>query len=269
MGKQAKLEAADKPPGKRTVFEKLTVPLSDREVSELGIKHAEARVEYLRLEKEKHEMDVEFNAKLKTLDAEQDSLARQVNARSSEIDVECEEIHDDARKMVEVWRLAPRELLKTREMTVQEKGAAFTRKQPGLPGLLDGTDLVDDADRATAAGARDDDDADDEDRSPNQEADLRDVAKNFVAPSKNNDLGLPGRGDENGPADEEPEEEDDGEPIEASGEEEPPEGAPARRTDPAPPPDAGEIIEHKGQSLRRVPRGPRDPGNGQPEAPKR
>jgi hypothetical protein len=219
MGKEPNESAAARP-----LTEKVAVPLSDREVAELGMKLAETRARTGRMEREKKDVDTDYNAKLKTLEAEQDTLAKQINERQSEIDVAVKEVPDDARKMVCIVRLDNGALLRTREMTTKEKGEAFTRKQPGLPGMLEGTDLVDAADKQEGA----------------------------ASPFDGNDLGLPGRGDENGPGDEE----DDADAPPAEDDE------PADPRDTERPPPADDVIEHKGQQLRRVPRG------HQPDAPK-
>jgi hypothetical protein len=243
MGKAEKTHPKDETTEPLT--ELISVELSDREVAELGRKLARTRIEQITLDKEYAEVKADFSARLRALSCEIDLLAKQVNDRTTEIEIPVELVFDDARSTVAIVRAGDGEVLRTRDMTVQEKGAAFTRRQTTLPGLLESTDLVDAKDH--------------QDETDRQDAAVA-AARPFLgddgyepapSPFDDNHLGLPGRGDENSPDDEEPEpapDEDDG-PVPASSEEEPPESA-------------QDFIEHKGQHLRRVSR-KRSPG---PEA---
>jgi hypothetical protein len=279
---------------KPLLTERISVELSDREIALLGAKLAETRLNQIAIDKEFSAVKSEFSAKLRALGVEIDLLAKQVNARVADVDIAVEEIHDDDRKMVIVVRHDTGDVLRTREMTAQERGAAFTRRQHALPGILDGTDLVDEADRAVrselhpAWGGHGPGDLQD----PTDRQDAALAAERPFLSDENEDAAARCRGcdhvhkgrdlayicarcpcpirprgfAEEGPDDEEPvEDDDDPGPIRASDEEEPPE---ARPTDPLPPPTIeDDFIEHKGQHLRRVVRSPKD--NGQPEAPKR
>jgi len=115
------------------MFEKVAVRLEDPEVLKLGKELAEKRVAYNALAEEKGEALKTFNAKLNTMDAQIDDLARQVSERVTERDIEIIEEHDDARKMVIIKNAETGAILRTRKMTIEEMGSANARAQGGLP----------------------------------------------------------------------------------------------------------------------------------------
>jgi hypothetical protein len=230
MGKEPKQSAEAKP-----LTEKVPVPLSDREVAELGVRLAETRQRTGKLETEKRDTDQGYNAQLKTLEALQDTLAKQINERQSEIEIAVKEVPDDARKMVCIVRLDNGQLLRTREMTTKEKGEAFTRRQPGL---FD-KNLVPEGEHGVV---EDDYLKKDPDKTPSDPPEAIDVETGV----------LPSDGPDEDDADDEDSPDPDAE--EDKRDTERPE---------APPPiqGEGEGVEHRGQHLRRVPR-------GHPDAPK-
>jgi hypothetical protein len=109
------------------------IELTTEECDQIGLRLAQKKLEHAALEKEKSEVDAEYNSKLRVLEAEQLVLAKERNDHRREVEIQTREVFDEARQMVLVVR-ADNEavVLKSRDFTVHEKGKRFAEKQPGL-----------------------------------------------------------------------------------------------------------------------------------------
>jgi hypothetical protein len=116
------------------LFEKIKIHLTDAQAIELGDELAEKEVARTALEEEKSAALGSFNAKLKTADAEIVDLATQLNERVREQEVEVREEHDDGRNVVVIIRQDNGQVLRTRNMTLNEMAEAKSRLQGDLFG---------------------------------------------------------------------------------------------------------------------------------------
>ncbi len=132
---------------KPKLYEKVAVRLTDAQLIEMGEELAAKRLEYNQVDADKAEALGNFNAKLKTLDAEIDDIARQIDDREKHVDIEVREEPDDGRNVIALVRVDNGQLLKTREMTLNEMAESAQRKaQPSLFGK-DGKPVTDDPER--------------------------------------------------------------------------------------------------------------------------
>lgn len=114
------------------MFEKIKIQLTEQELLSMGEVLGEKSVAYTALEEEKSAALGQFNARLKTLWAEIQDLATQVNDRVTEKDLEIREEHDDARNIVVIIRADDNSPLRTRPMTLNEMAEARHRAQGTL-----------------------------------------------------------------------------------------------------------------------------------------
>jgi len=118
---------------KSKMYEKVGVRLTDADMIKAGEELAEKRLEYNAVDAEKAEALSNFNAKLKTLDAEIDDLARQVDNRERSVDIEIREEPDDGRNIIAIVRADNGHVIRTRDMTLNEMAEKTARLQGKLP----------------------------------------------------------------------------------------------------------------------------------------
>lgn len=113
---------------------RMPIKIADKEVAKLGRELADKRLEHSKLKEDKAEDLREFNAKLKALDAEIETLAHSVQEKVRFEDVEVTLVPDDKRLMMEIFRKSNDERIDVRQMTDDEKEAARKRcANPELP----------------------------------------------------------------------------------------------------------------------------------------
>jgi hypothetical protein len=130
----------------KKLYAQVGVHLSDADLIDMGEALAGKRLESQRLEAEKAEHAAEFKAteeyrvfkeeadtigaKITTIEAEADVLAKQIDAREKIVDVEIREEADAERNMIAIIRVDNNQLIKTRAMTLNEMAEA---RQTTLP----------------------------------------------------------------------------------------------------------------------------------------
>lgn len=111
------------------LYEKVAIKLSDAQLLTLGKELAELEGERAKVEEEKSEALNTFNAKLKTFDAKIAEKAEQINGREKHEDIEVREEPDDGRNVVVTVRADNGQVIKQRDMTLNEMAEANMRRQ--------------------------------------------------------------------------------------------------------------------------------------------
>lgn len=130
------------------------IDLTAEELAELALKQAHLQLDLRKLEEEKHTFDTDQNHKIHAIESQLDVIAHEVSTHKREVEIETREENDLERKMVNIVRADNGALLKSRDMTLHEKGRLFAQSQPSL---FDGTD----PDAKPAEETPDEGDADD------------------------------------------------------------------------------------------------------------
>ncbi len=113
------------------LYEKIRTPLSAEERLAKGTQLSEKELERIAVIAEKKAALDSFNAKLKTLDAEIETLATEHHEGHSSHDVEVRLEPDDARKMMNVVRVDNGQTINIRKMTLEEMAESEKRKLQG------------------------------------------------------------------------------------------------------------------------------------------
>lgn len=118
-------------------YERIPIKLGDKDVAKMGRELADKRLEHSKMKDDKSDELKEYNAKLKTLDAEIETLAHSVQEHVRYEDVEVELVPDDGRFMMSIIRKDDQKLIRARDMTDDEKEESLARrKNPTLPGIV-------------------------------------------------------------------------------------------------------------------------------------